>query len=212
MPSISDVRIHSNREQVTPQKTNDELPDEQRTPIAGTPLFIELEGQLQAIAPAALQNDDHVQQLREQIQAAQVTPLFDLRHMLAWTDGERWAILSFVSGTGYQARSEEFGEPSDLFVAVLNGMEGDHDVARCGRGVQAALEVAIIMHSSPQSLPAACSRINQRLADLGVGGYTAFRLQQQAEQLISATRGTTNATIQTLVTVRSSLPDAPGPG
>ena len=165
------------------------------------------------VVPAALQTEEYPQQLCEQIRAAGGAPIFDLRHVLDWSDGERWAVLGFIAGleAAYMVRHGEFGVPADLFVAVLYAMVGDEDVARCGRGVRAAVEAAAIIHHHPQALPAACGRIAQRLADLGVEGYTAYRLQQQVEQLAAGARGQTGGGEQALARVHSSLPDAPVP-
>ena len=182
-------------------------------PIAGTPLIMDLHGQIETVMPAALQMEQYTQQLREQIRAAGGAPIFDLRHLLAWSDGERWAVLSFIAGleAGYTVRHGEFGEPGDLFVAVLNAMVGDEDVARCGLGVRAAVETAAILHHQPAALPAACGRIAQRLADLNVLGYTPHQLRQQAEQLAGGVRGHDSGGEQALVTIHTTLADAPVP-
>ena len=182
-------------------------------PIVGTPLIMDLHGQIETVMPAALQMEQYTQQLREQIRAAGGAPIFDLRHLLAWSDGERWAVLSFIAGleAGYTVRHGEFGEPGDLFVAVLNAMVGDEDVARCGLGVRAAVETAAILHHQPAALPAACGRIAQRLADLNVLGYTPHQLRQQAEQLAGGVRGHDSGGEQALVTIHTTLADAPVP-
>jgi len=197
---------------------NDHDGDEpQETPAAsaaGTPLIMELQGQAQTVVVAALQNAEYIQQVRDQIRAAGEAPIFDLRHLLDWTAGDRWAVLGFIAGldTAYTVRHAEFGEAGDLFLAVLNAMVGDEDVARCGRGVRAAIEAAAMLHHHPQALPAACGRIAQRLADLGVDGYTAYRLQQQAEQLAAEATVQASSGEQAVVRVQTNLPDAPVPG
>ena len=160
-----------------------------------------------------MQNEEYVQEIHEQIQAAGEPPVFDLRHLLDWSEGDRWAILAFIAGldVAHSVRSEQHGEPTDLFVAVLAGMVANEDVARCGGGIQAALEAAALVHGQPQALPAACDRIAQRLVDLGVGGYTTHRLQQQAERLAAGVRVAEGEVEEPALTVRSVLPDAPVP-
>ena len=199
--------------QVTTRLADDAPQDSPAVSIAGTPLIMELQEQVHTIITAALQSEEYVQQVREQIHAAGVAPIFDLRYLLDWPDGERWAVLGFIAGldAGYTVRHAEFGEAGDLFVAVLNAMVGNEDVARCGRGVQAAIEAAAIIHHQPQALPAACARIAQRLADLDVGGYTAYRLQQQVERLAAGARGQESGGEQAAVRVQNNLPDAPVP-
>jgi hypothetical protein len=181
--------------------------------MIGLPLIMELQDEPQEIIPAALQNEEYVEQIREQIQAAGEPPVFDLRHLLDWSEGDRWAVLAFIAGldVAHSVRPEEHGEPVDLFVAVLAGMVGSEDVARCGRGIQAALEAAALVHGRPQALPAACDRIAQQLVDLGVGGYTTHRLQQQAERLAAGARVAEGEVEEPALTVRSVLPDAPVP-
>ncbi|MGA2619866.1 MAG: DUF927 domain-containing protein [Thermoguttaceae bacterium] len=154
----------------------------------GAPLILEYEGRTQQVLPATLVSDEYCQQLRDQIRAGE-DPLFDIRHLLDWADSERWAVLGFIAGldSGYTVRNGEYGEPGELFVTVLAAMAGNEDVARCGRGVQAAVEAAVLLHRQPQTLPAACDRIFTRLDDMGVGGYTRHALQQQAEQLVGRT-------------------------
>ena len=198
---------------VTTRNEDDDLQDSPAASIEGTPLLMELQGQVQSIITAALQSAVYVQQVREQIRAAGVSPIFDLRYILYWSDGERWAVLGFIAGldAGYTVRHEEFGEAGDLFAAVLNAMVGDEDVARCGRGVQAAVEVAALIHHQPQALPAACGRIAQRLADLNVLGYTPHQLRQQAERLAAGMRGQESGDEQSVVRVQSNLPEAPVP-
>ena len=80
------------------------------------------------------------------------------------------------------------------------------DVTRCARGIQAAVEVAGLVHHEPRVLPAACSRIVDRLKELRVDGYTLRQLQERAERIAAGSRTDEAGEPTAAILVRAVLP------
>lgn len=214
MTTANDLNMDNSTE---PQAADDGRDDRGRQPAAscipGLPLIVEIGGEVRPIVPAMLRAEEYMRQLQDNVQAAADPPLFDLRHLLEWCDADRWLALAFIAGlrSGYTIRCDEGSAPTaNLFVAVLAAMAGSEDVTRCGRGVQAAVEAAALMHYAPQALPAACNRIHARLQELGVAGYTQRQLQRQAEQIAAGLRADGHRVDQhEAIPVSAVLPAAP---
>ena len=105
--------------------------------IAGTPLIMELQEQVQHDNPrgtAKLKNTSNNSASKSAPRAVRRSSICDISSIgLTANAGRSWASLpawkrAIRSGTRNSAK------PGDLFVAVLNAMVGDEDVARCGRG------------------------------------------------------------------------------
>ncbi len=179
-----------------------------------TPLIVEMGDVRHEIVPVYLAAPGYREEQLGLVRGAPPTPIFDLRHLLAWSDQDRWAALSFISvfeAGRYQARARADAEPQDLLGAVLDALVGDTDVQACGRGVLAAVEAAALAH--PQALEPACTRINRQLRELQVEGYTTTRLLRQAQRLASTSGASSNdrGAEDEAVLVRTVLTDAPVP-
>jgi hypothetical protein len=180
--------------------------------MVGPPVIVVVRGQQRSIVPAQLQVEEYRQQLTEELRAAAGHVVFDLQHLLDWSDTDRWCVVSFIAAleSDYTVRIAS-GETTDLFDAALAAMEGNDNVARCGRGIEAAVQTAVLVHRHPHSLPAACDRIASRLTELGVRGYRRAWLLKQAERLSLSCGDSGEQADEELMSVRDVLPEAPVP-
>ncbi|MBY0229085.1 MAG: hypothetical protein K2W96_07390 [Gemmataceae bacterium] len=111
-------------------------------------------------------------------------PVLDLRHLLDWDDGQRWAVLSALKALHpwCLARSGASSPPlADIFAVVLALLAGPDDLIRSGRGRRAAVEAAVLFHAD--ALEAACSQIVARLKALGVKGVLPQTLLKEARNV-----------------------------
>ena len=170
----------------TPQVMRIEDDDPRDGPAAATPalqFIMELQGQVQAIITAAMQKRIHSSKSASK-SVLRPNHRSSTCEILTWPDGDAGRSGLHCQSTRLWSQRRN-GEAE----ALRRGAELDEGRRRCrgcGRGVQAAIEAAAILHHHPQALPAACGRIAQQLADLGVIGYTAHRLQQRAEGLAAS--------------------------
>jgi len=179
--------------------------------MTGGTLILEAGGQTHHVFPAQLQAEEYRHQLAEQLTRAGAPVLVDLRHLLEWTDAERWSVLAFLAGLNISCifRAADT-ETNDLFVAVLNAMVDAGDVRRCGRGVSAAIDTAAMMHPEAEHWPAACARIIDRLKALGVTSYTRGEMKKLLRQRVANTQAEADTGEPDLISLHDVLPEAPG--
>lgn len=129
--------------------------------------------------------DEHlVADLRERCAESSTSPIFIFSDLLAWSDSNRWRILSLIanleSGATIRFHNQE-PEFASVFDAVLHIIEDDSDITRFDRSRQAAIEAAVLVHRN--RLESACRQILQRFREIGVRGLQLNTLIRSAKNV-----------------------------
>ena len=146
------------------------------------PLIVLTEGTRHCIAPETLV-DLPAAHYRERWASVREL-VFVLTHLLDWSHELRWSTLRFIVSLGlnHVVRGREQDANSTGILGVVLGLVvGPDDADRCERGRRAALETVALVH--PDSIEAGCSRVQQRLQELGVRGHRIGDLIKHAKDL-----------------------------
>ena len=156
-----------------------------RTP-EGTNVAVECDGDRRVFDPADLLDEDcnGENPLAVACVNAAAPPRFVINTLLNLEDEHRWALLSLIRQCNGRCTVEDESEPVPLFDAVLRLMVGHADIVRCQRGLRAAIEAAVLYY--PEALEPACSRIRERMRQLGVTGIRTEEILRDARQLAIA--------------------------
>lgn len=176
-----------------------------------TGLVVLVGGERHDVVPSSLAEDAYVGRLRNEWRDDDPL-IFIISFLLSWSDVERWLVLVFIAGftRRYTVRVRETGpDLDDLFLAVLEMLVSHDNVLDCARAVRATVEAAALRHAG--ELAPACSRIIARLQELGVRGYRAASLEEDARQLVATQRTQELAGQDEAHLVFEALPDSPVP-
>lgn len=178
-------------------------------PAIAMPLLVAGVPGLAEIVPALLADESYKTQVLAAVVAHKQAAVFDIRHLLAWPDAERWAVIKFLAQEcpDCAVRVNAEAEPLKLLDAVLAALVGPDDVSACKQGITAAVEAAVLVH--PDGLSIACSTIAKRLEKLGVKVYTAAKLIKEAESLLKNSTPQNAEASSSVRLVRGILPTAP---
>lgn len=175
-----------------------------------TPLVVRVGDHVQSVLPTDLADPDLAEQIRAAAEQANQPAIFEVHDLIGWPDTARWDVMRTAWAIRPHSRIRHRGSSTEHetpFDAVLAGLVGDEDVTRCENGRRAALEAAVLVH--PNALGTACSRIANRLRELGVAGVRADALLRQARELADGLAAKPAETSS--VPVRDVLHDAPVP-
>lgn len=173
------------------------------------PLIVIADGRQYELIPADLRDDAVVAQLCQAWGTAQPPLVCDMRHILSWSEDDRWWAFTFLVRLRipYVVRTTDGGaQHPDLFEAAIAMMEGHDNIIRCERACNAAIQAAGLLHSN--SIRAACSRIADRLRELRVRGHHIRELTRHAQEVARIAAGNQESHREALH-VYEALPDVP---
>jgi hypothetical protein len=180
------------------------------TTVPHRPVFlVNIDGREYTLEEHNLEDLQCVQHLQAECANATQTPVWDLRQLLDWPDEARWDALCLIHDLSrireLQLRSATESY-SDLFEAVLGLIVVDADAGKLERGRHAATEAAAL--ACPNALEAACNRIANRLAQVGLQGVRAQSILQDAATMTRSLHPDVSDPSE-CVAVREYLPSAP---
>ncbi len=85
-----DGQQHDNPTEPNGEQPAENGPQNAGVSMLGLPLIVEVQGQSRQVTPAELQSEECRRQRRDELQALGGQPIFDLQHLLDWSDGDRW--------------------------------------------------------------------------------------------------------------------------